>query len=134
MANFHEDYQLSESVPPRERLTGLALAGAAGLIAAIWYRSQIVWLTAGTLALVLALLSLVAPALLKPLNLFWFRFSLLLHKVTNPIVMVLLYAVAIVPAGLIMQLLRDPLRARRDPSLTTYWTDKGEFHSMRDQF
>ena len=56
-----------------------------------------------------------APALLRPLNLLWFRFSMLLHRVVNPIVMFTIFAVVFVPGGLLMRLWRDPLRARRDP-------------------
>jgi len=135
MANFHEDFRASEIAPPPERSTGLVLAAAAGLIAAIWYRSPALWLPFAVVATALALLSLLAPALLKPITLLWFRFSMLVHRVTNPVVMMLMYVIAIVPAGLIMQLLRDPLKAKRNPARTTYWLDKTEEPgSMKNQF
>ena len=135
MADFHEDFRASEIKPPSERSTGLALAAVAGLIAAIWYRSPALSLPFAAVATALALLSLLAPALLKPLNLLWFRFSMLVHRITNPVVMMLMYAVAIVPAGLIMQLLRDPLKIKHNPAGTTYWLDKTEQPgSMKDQF
>ena len=82
---------------------------------------------------VLALLSAFAPALLRLPNLLWFRFSMLLQKVVNPIVMFTIFAVVVVPGGLLMRFFRDPLRARRDPKLTTYWVertgDEGLFHA-----
>jgi len=64
----------------------------------------------------------IKPALLKPLNGLWFKFGLLLHKVVSPVILSLLYLVAIVPAGLVMKALgKDPLRLKMDKSADTYW-------------
>jgi hypothetical protein len=56
----------------------------------------------------------------------------------NPIVMGLLYVVAIVPFGLVMQLLRDPLVRKRRPVAATYWVDLTATDepksSMKNQF
>ena len=83
-------------------------------------------------------ISWLAPHLLAPLNRAWFGLSLLLSKVMNPIVMGLLYAVAIIPFGLVMQLLRDPLVRKRRPEATTYWVDRTAAdeptNSMKNQF
>jgi hypothetical protein len=50
----------------------------------------------------LAAVSLVAPVLLKPLNIFWFNIGLFLHRVVNPIIMFAVFAAVFVPAGAIM--------------------------------
>jgi predicted Co/Zn/Cd cation transporter (cation efflux family) len=109
----------------------------AAIVAAVWYRHPAVWIPAGGLALGALLVGLLAPWVLRPLNLIWFRFSMLLYRIVNPMVMLLVYAVAIVPTGLIMQALRDPLRAKCPPGSKTYWiknpTDSCS-GSMKNQF
>jgi hypothetical protein len=64
------------------------------------------------------------------------RFALLLSRVMNPIVMLILFVITIVPAGLLMQMMRDPLRAKRRPDQKSYWLDRtrNEKSSMQNQF
>lgn len=63
-----------------------------------------------------------APRLLRPLNVLWFKFGLLLHHVVNPIVMGALYYVGVVPMGLILRMLgKDLLRLKIDKAATSYW-------------
>jgi hypothetical protein len=53
----------------------------------------------------------------------------------NPIVMGILFVVAIVPAGLIMQRFADPLRKKRLPGSGSYWVPRQtQPGSMRNQF
>ena len=75
-------------------------------------------------AIGLVTISLIAPVLLKPLNILWFQFGLLLHRVVNPIVMFAMFAAVFVPAGAIMRLWRDPLRSRRTTGASTYWIER----------
>jgi hypothetical protein len=136
MANFHEDFR-RVMVPPSERSTGLVFAGVTLFIAALSYRTFAVWTSALGLSLGLMALSLFAPAVLKPLNLLWFRLSTMLYKVFNPLVMWVLYLVAIVPAGILMQLFRDPLQTRRQGNRNTYWlhaSSDAKIGSMKNQF
>jgi hypothetical protein len=137
-ANFHEHYVQSEVKPPTERSTGLVLAGAAAVVALLWRQTPSVLWTAGAVAALLSVLSLVRPALLKPVNVLWFRLALLLHRIVSPLVMLAMFAVVFVPAGLLMRLLRDPLRLRRRPADRTYWRERkaadGPPASMANQF
>ena len=91
------------------------------------------------IAAAFALISLLRPRLLAPLNRAWTRLGLTLHKVVNPIVLGLIFAITIVPTGLVFRLLRkDPLRLRRDPALDSYWIRRDppgpEPKSMQRQF
>jgi hypothetical protein len=102
----------------------------------LWRNSPTVpWVALG-IGLGLAAVSLIAPVVLKPTNIFWFRFGRLLHRVVNPVVMFALFAVAFVPAGVIMRLWRDPLR--RTKGTSTYWIARSESRdtegSMTNQF
>jgi hypothetical protein len=96
------------------------------------------WVALG-MAAILAAVSLIAPVLLKPINILWFQFGLLLHRVVNPIVTFAVFAAVFVPAGAIMRLWHDPLRLRRGPTgASTYWIERRESGdaegSMTNQF
>ena len=91
------------------------------------------------LAAVFLVTSLIRPTLLGPLNQLWQRLGQLLQKLTNPIVMAVLYFSTIVPFGLIVRLLnRDVLRLKWDPGQTSYWIPRDppgpRPESMKDQF
>jgi hypothetical protein len=136
--DFHENFARQEVKPPPERSTGLVFAAVALIVAVLWRSSAIVpWVALG-LAAVLTALSLLVPWTLKPLNLIWFQIGLLLHRVVNPIVMLLMFAIVFVPAGLIMRMFYDPLRSRRAGPRSTYWIERTpDAHrqgSMTNQF
>jgi hypothetical protein len=136
--DFHESYGPGEPKPPSERSTGIIFA-VVGLIAAVIWRNNAVtpW-AALAVAAVFAALSMFAASLLKPLNLIWFRFGLLLHWIANPVVMFAMFALVFVPAGFIMRIWNDPLRSRRTAENSSYWierrTVRAEAGSMRNQF
>jgi hypothetical protein len=66
--------------------------------------------------------ALVAPALLGPLNRLWLKFGALLHAITSPIILGVMFFLVITPIGLLMRLVgKDFLRLRFDPSASSYW-------------
>ncbi len=133
--NFHEQYDRPELPLPPDRSTGLVFTVVALVVAYFWRASEAVLMVALGTAAVLGLVSLIAPILLRPLNILWMRFAVLLSKVMNPIVMMVLFLIAIVPAGLIMQIGYDPLRRKRAPG-NSYWIDHmpSPGSSMTNQF
>ncbi len=136
--HFHERFDRPELPPPSDRSTGLVLAAALAVVAYLWRANSIVLTVALAAAILLAVVSLLLPSALRPLNIAWMRFAVLLSKVMNPIVMFILFAIAIVPAGLIMQLLRDPLRKRRR-NQSSYWiavsqNERLSQSNMKNQF
>jgi hypothetical protein len=133
--NFHEQFDRPELPLPPDRSTGLVFVVVALVIAYFWRTDQTVMTVALGVAAVLAVISFAAPILLRPLNIVWMRFALLLSKVMNPIVMMLLFLIAIVPAGLLMQLRYDPLRRKRKPG-NSYWIERkpAPGASMTNQF
>ena len=67
------------------------------------------------------------------------EFGLLLHRVTNPLLMGLVFFLAVTPTAFIMRLMgKDPLRLRIDRSAKSYWIDREppgpEPDTMRNQF
>lgn len=76
--------------------------------------------------LVLVIAALTRPDVLEPANRGWNKLGLLLHRVTNPIFLGGLYAIAIVPTGLLMRAFRvDPMGLRRQPK-GTYWNARNK--------
>ncbi|MDA7948066.1 MAG: hypothetical protein MPJ78_11400 [Hyphomicrobiaceae bacterium] len=135
--DFHEAYVEQDVPPPSERATGIVFAVVAAIIGLIFRDNSVVLGVCAVLCVGFAGVSWIAPALLKPLNLVWFRFSLLLHKIVNPIILGIMFLVAIVPFGLMMRIWRDPLRRKRTAG-KSYWIERGEespeTHSMTNQF
>ncbi len=82
--------------------------------------------------------ALARPNILRPLNRVWFRFGLLLGRIVSPIVMAVVFSVAITPTALIMRAFgKDLLRLKFDPGAESYWimrVDDGPMGSMKDQF
>jgi hypothetical protein len=134
--NFHEHFDRQELPLPSDRSTGLVFACVALVMAYVWRAHEIMLYTAVGFAAVFATISFAVPFLLRPLNTAWSRFALLINKLINPIVMLLLFVIAIVPAGLIMQLLHDPLRRQRRPDIRSYWIERkqDEHARMTNQF
>ena len=59
--------------------------------------------------------ALMVPGILAPLNHQWMRFGLLLHKITNPIIMGLVFFVTVTPTALVMKMMGlDPLNRKID--------------------
>lgn len=76
-------------------------------------------------AVAFAVVALVRPQVLRPLNKLWFRFGLLLHKVVNPLVMGLMFFVVVSPIGLLMRALgKTPLKTGFDPDAESYWIER----------
>ncbi len=83
--------------------------------------------------------ALIYPAVLQPLNNLWVKFGLMMHAVINPILMGLIFFIAVLPTGLILKLLgKDPMRRTLDKDAKTYWIprDNAEFNKekFKNQF
>lgn len=106
-----------------DRNFGLVFAVVFAIIAlAPFYRTGTVrwWAIAAGAAFLIA--AFMAPRLLRPLNLLWFKLGLLLHHIINPIVMAVLFFGAFVPMGLLVRALgKDLLRLNFDRAATSYW-------------
>ena len=114
------------SVKPKastERSFGMVFAAFFALLGLIaWYRrgASTFWPFVTAAAFLAA--ALFAPHLLSPLNRLWFRFANLLHAVTTPLFVGLIYFAVIVPMGLVLRWFgHDPLRLRRDRIASSYW-------------
>ncbi|MCC6588235.1 MAG: hypothetical protein IT168_16200 [Bryobacterales bacterium] len=124
-ANFHESYARAGSRPTSSanRTFGLVMAVAWAALA-LWplrygahVRAPFLAVAAGFL-----LAAALVPNQLAPLNAFWTRLALLLGRVTNPMIMAIVFYGLITPAGFIargagwLSLIRKP-----EPDRPSYW-------------
>lgn len=130
----------SDVVMGSEKSFGLVFAALFVMIGLwpLWKGGDVrVWAMA--LASLFITAAFLAPQLLRPLNMVWFRFGLLLGRIITPVVMSVLYAVSVVPIGLLMRLTgKDLLRLAKNPDAKSYWITRGppgpEKGSMTQQF
>ena len=108
------------------RSFGLVFAGFFALIATSPLLSgSAIRLWAVVPALCFLTAGLAAPQLLASLNHLWSHVGLLLSRIISPVIMGLLYAILIVPAGLIFKAKgRDLLHLRWQPKAPTYWIQR----------
>ena len=137
----HEDLSRKTVVPVgSDRSFGLVFAAVFVLVGAgplIHGNEPRLWALGAAAAFLAA--ALLVPRALRPLNLLWFRFGLVLHHVVTPVVMGLLFFLVVTPVGLLMRLSgKDPLRLKRDPQAASYWIHRQPPgptpDSMRNQF
>ena len=139
----HEHLSKRDDVKaPTERSFGITFAVVFALLAAFtyWHRgATMMFYTTIAVSLVFAVVTLVAARLLRPLNLLWLKFGLLLHKVVNPVIMGLLFFAVFTPMGVVMRAFGiDLLRLKRKPASETYWISRRDEaiqdSSMKNQF
>ncbi|NQU60685.1 MAG: hypothetical protein HQ512_06115 [Rhodospirillales bacterium] len=142
---FHEDFGRDDHVKTgSERSFGVVFAvvfaviGLSPLIGAeVGSGAVRVWALAVAGGFLTA--GLFMPAVLRPLNLLWFKFGMVLSKIINPVVMGLLFYLTITPIALLMRLFgKDPLHRRFNANTKSYWIVRDpagpEPESMRRQF
>lgn len=98
--------------------------------------SEDILLWAMVVSAIFLLLAFVASQLLELPNKLWFKFGILLGSIIAPIVMALVYVIAVLPTGLIMRLLgKDILKQSLDKNTKSYWIERSEsMGSMKNQF
>ncbi len=126
-ASFHEDF--GREAPAKtgsDRAFGFVFAvvfAIIGLWPLIASAAPRLWALGVAAAFLLA--ALLFPKALGPLNRLWFKFGLLLHRIVSPLVMGMLFFVAVTPVALIMRLLgKDVLNLRFQRGAKSYWIER----------
>ena len=123
-----------------ERSFGVVFAIAFTIIAALpLLRGGELRFWSMLVAAVFLVLGFIAPRVLRPLNILWFKFGMLLGRIIAPIVISLLFFIAVTPTALIMRMLRkDILRLKLDRNAKSYWISRSKTEnpmgSMKKQF
>lgn len=104
-----------------------------GLFPILFGNPYRVW--ALTIALAFFSCSLIFPSVLTPLNNLWMKFGQLMHKITNPILMGIIFFLTVLPTGIVLKLLgRDPMRRRPDSKQESYWIERDKSKIESDFF
>jgi hypothetical protein len=115
--------------PGSTRSFGLTFAVVFLIAAAIALYLDASWWIPAALAAVGAVfgaVALVAPRALSTPNLLWFRFGILLATITQPLMLGVIFFLAITPIGLFRRALgADPMRRRR-PARGSLWILRDE--------
>jgi hypothetical protein len=141
MTDLHENWSREETVKTSsDRTFGLVFAGFFALIALLplvhGHRMR-AW--ALVLSVCFLVVALVTPKVLAPLNRAWSALGLLLHKVTNPILLGILFYLVFTPFGWLLRLMgKDFLRLTWSTGAESYWILREppgpEPQSMSNQF
>ena len=84
-----------------------------------------------TVGVALLSLAAVSPKSLGSANRLWMRLGALLARIINPLVLLLVYALAFVPIGFVMRLRgHDPLRLKHAAAGESYWIRRPSQDSM----
>lgn len=138
--NLHEDLSARQALKgSSNRVFGLVFTALFGVLALLPLRRQEPprwWAVA--LSLVFFLLALIVPRSLAPLNKFWIKIAGLLNRITNPVVMGVIFYGVVTPLGILMRWRgKDPLRLAPG-SNDSYWIHRKEegptAESMINQF
>jgi len=91
------------------------------------------------LAALFGALALAFPRALIIPNRLWFRFGMLLQKITHPLIMAIIFYGVVSPMALILRAVgKDLLRMRWEPEVKTYWIERvppgPAPDSMKNQF
>jgi hypothetical protein len=86
-------------------------------------------------AAIFAVPALLFPVVLTPLNNLWVKFGLMMHTIINPILMGIVFFIAVLPTGLIIKLLgKDPMQRKFDASKPSYWIDREKDSLSKESF
>jgi len=130
---FSRDYAVASASNKRFGLVVGAILALFGCVRA-WLHGEIGWLAAvlGGLGFALILAAVIKADVLAPANRGWNRLGLVLHKITNPVFLGGMYAIAIVPTGLLMRAFRIDPMGMRGPRKDTYWIARGKTGSSAE--
>ena len=123
----HESFGRDEQVKgSSDRAFGLTFAVVFAVLAGFSaWRGGSSWPYTLSASAVFALIALAAPRLLAPLNRMWLKFGLLLHTVTTPLILGLMFYLMFTPTALVLRLVgKDLLRLRADKEVASYWIER----------
>ena len=88
------------------------------------------------LSMSLFTIAFLKPNLLKTPNYIWYRFGVMLSKITNPVILFFIFYFLFFPISMLIKIFKgDLLKKKFDHKIKSYWeVRKIEINTMRDQF
>lgn len=111
---------------PTDRSFGFTFAVVFALAGGwLWWKSSRAGLPMLGAAAVFALLAIIVPRVLRPLNIVWMYFGALLNMIVSPVIMGIIFFGVFTPVSLFFKLTkRDSLRRKFDGKLASYWIER----------
>jgi len=111
------------TIPPSDRRFGSVFTVLFAVLAVLsYFRGGHAYLWLLPLSALTGLVVLINPGILRPLNRLWMKLGGLLHAITSPVVLAVIYFLIFTPFGFVRRLMgRDVMRQRFDPSIDSYW-------------
>ena len=126
-AHDAKEPQLTTKPPlPSDRSFGLTFAAVFALLAG-WmaYKGNGHWTASLIASAGFAVLALVIPRFLYPLNVAWMWFGGVLNRIVSPIVLGIIFFAVFTPVAMVFKLRgRDLLARKFEPSRPSYWLDR----------
>lgn len=74
------------------------------------------------IGITLLLLSFLFPIALSPVRKLWIKFGVLIQKITEPLILGVIFYIFFTPIGVVMRCFgKDPLTLKRKSGMTSYW-------------
>lgn len=128
--------KMSDIKLPSDRTFGLFFVTVFLVVSALLtiYKHESIAIIAVTMALLLITVTVWNSDLLRPLNILWMKFGVLIGKVVSPFVLGLIFFGVFTPVALGMRLFgRDELRLSMKPK-TSFWRDRKTHLPETDTF
>ena len=111
------------SIKQTDRAFGLTFSAVFTIIGSfIWYASGNLRLWPFIVAVAFAVLALLSPGMLLPLNRLWSWFGSMLGTFNNKLILGIFYILFMVPFGFVLRLVgRDPMGRTTKKGQDTYW-------------
>jgi hypothetical protein len=128
------------TIPPSDRHFGLVFTALFAALAVIsYFRGGHAYLWLLPLSALTGLVVLINPGLLRPLNRLWMKLATVLHAITSPVLLGVIYFLILTPFAFVQRLMgRDVMRKRFDPRIDSYWIPREPPgpppESLRNQF
>ena len=88
-----------------------------------------------SISIIFLILGLLNSKILKPLNILWFKFGILLGRVVSPLIMIIIFFLIVTPIGILMRILNKDLINLKFNNNKSYWIEKTDPKSkMKNQF
>ncbi len=121
---MHEDFKREiEPTGPSDRSFGITFAVVLALIGLLplWRNHPVRW-WALAIGAAFLIVSFTKASILHQPNRLWMGLAMILNRIMSPIVMGLVFFLAVLPTSLIMRMLgKDPMRLRFDRDAGSYW-------------
>lgn len=111
---------------PSDRSFGFTFAVVFSLLGGwLWWKASRFGLPLVGVGAAFALVAMLLPRVLRPLNIAWMWFGALLNMIVSPVIMGLIFFLVFTPVSLFFRLTgRDALRRRFDRALPSYWLNR----------